>query len=219
MSTKPMTVSSLGFDLTYAVPATVHDYDHLAKKEGACLDSAVLNVIYRSVFAKFRSAFLDAVVNNTGIERPTEVVKNKDGTVKTEGEGDEKVEVTRYVNTEKVDFDLICAKLVQEKKFASVEAAAASFKDLAQRTIDGIAFDPSETEKAPAGPKVVAATYTKIAQKASDTGKLESLAATLAAKLVNWKVEATVDSVARAISEDQRRQREAKNVAEEYGVS
>ena len=218
MATKPMTVNSLGFDLVYQVPATIHDYDHLAKKEGAALESAILNVIYRSVFADFRYAFLEAVVNNTGIERPTKAVLNKDGSPKMEGEGDEKTPVVAFVNTEKVDFDLICAKLVEEKKFASVEAAAASFKDLAQSVIDAIAFDPSETERAPKGPKKVAKAYTTIAQKAHDTGKLESLAATLVTKLGNWKVEATVDSVARAIAEDQRRQREAKNVGAEYGV-
>jgi len=214
-----MTVSSLGFDLLYTVPATVADYDLLAKKEGAALESANLNVIYRSVFAKFRNAFLEAVVNNTGIERPTEVVKNKDGSDKTEGEGEEKTVVTRFINTEKVDFDLICAQLVTAKQFESVEAAAASFLDLAQSTIDGIAFDPSETERAPSGPKKVAKAYTTIAQKALDTGKLETLVAQLSAKLgALWKVEVTVDSVARAISEDQRRQREAKNVGAEYGV-
>ena len=227
-----MAVNSLGFDLSYEVPSTVAEYDRLAKKVGAALESANLNVIYRSVFAKFRAAFLDAVVNNTGIERATEAVKNKDGSAKTEDEEIEeendkgemvkttiKTPVLKFVNTEKVDFELICAQLVQQGKYASTEAAAASFKDLAQGTLEKIVFDPSETEKTPSGPKTIAKAYTKIAQKAADTGKLETLAAALGTKLgALWKVEATVDSVARAISEDQRRQREAKNVGAEYGV-
>jgi hypothetical protein len=208
-------VNTLGFELNVNVPDNVAEYDNLAKKQGACLESAVLNVLYRSVFAKFRQQFAEAVENNTGIARLTEPtgkkVKNDDGT-----ESDE--DQVRYTETEKVYFDRACAELVKSGQFASVEAAAASFASLAQQTITSIAFDPSESEKTPSGPKKVAKAYTVLAEKAAAAGKLEALASQLASKLGNWKVEATVDSVAKAIAEDQRRKREAQKLDAEYGV-
>lgn len=208
-------VATLGFNLNFNVPSTVEEYDTLAKKVGACLDSAVMNVIYRSVFAKFRSTFADAIENNTGITRLTEPTGKK---VKDEAGNETAEDAVRYTETEKKYFDRVCATLVQDKAFESVEAAAASFATLAQTTIDSIVFDPSESEAAPAGPKKLAKAYIAVAEKALAAGKLEALAETLATKLGNWKVEATVDSVARAVSEDQRRKREAQKLDTEYGV-
>lgn len=217
------TISTLGFDLNTQVPGSVDEYDTLAKKVGACLESANLNVLYRSTLAVFRSNFTEALENNTGINRAAEQVKNKDGTLKvdkdTAADGTvTETPVMRYTETEKVYFDRVCAELVSQSKFASLEAAAGSFQALAQTTIDTISFDPSEREAKAAGPKKIAKAYTVLAQKASDNGKLETLAATLATKLVNWTVVATVDSVARAISEDQRRKRENEKLDQEYAV-
>ena len=208
-------VNTLGFELNVNVPDNVAEYDNLAKKQGACLESAVLNVLYRSVFAKFRQQFAEAVENNTGIERLTEPTGKK---VKNDDGSDSDEDQVRYTETEKVYFDRACAELVKAGQFSSVEAAAASFASLAQETIASIAFDPSESERQPAGPKKVAKAYTVLAEKAAAAGKLESLAAQLASKLGNWKVEATVDSVAKAIAEDQRRKREAQKLDAEYGV-
>lgn len=221
------TISTLGFDLNTQVPGSVDEYDTLAKQQGACLTSAVLNVLYRSTLATFRSNFVEAVENNTGILRLTEQVKNKDGSLKSEKEtvknadGTEttsETPVTKYTETEKDYFLRVCAELVTQSKFASLEAASGSFQSLAQTTIDTITFDPAEAEKKQSGPKKIAKAYTALAQKASDNGKLETLAATLATKLVNWTVLATVDSVARAISEDQRRKRENEKLDQEYAV-
>ena len=208
-------VSSLGFNLNVSVPESIAEYDQLAKKSGAALESATLNVLYRSTFAKFRSQFATAVENNTGIDRLTEVVLGKDGQPKKDEDGSE---VTRYVETEDKYFKRVLAQLVTDGKFASVEAAAASFGQLAQDTIASIAFDPSEQEREPVQPKKVAKAYVTLAEKAQANGKLESLATSLATKLANWKVEATVDSVAKAIAEDQRRKREAQKLDAEYGV-
>lgn len=221
------TISTLGFDLNTQVPGSVVEYDTLAKQQGACLTSAVLNVLYRSTLATFRSNFVEAVENNTGIERKMVPVLNKDGTPKVEKEVTKNADgtettietpVTKYAETEKDYFSRVCAQLVTDSKFASLEAAAGSFQALAQTTIDTITFDPSETEKTQSGPKKIAKAYTALAQKASDNGKLETLAATLATKLVNWTVLPTVDSVARAISEDQRRKRENEKLDQEYAV-
>jgi len=208
-------VNTLGFELNVNVPDSIGEYDSLAKKQGAALESAVLNVLYRSVFAKFRSQFAEAVENNTGIERETEPTGKK---VKDENGNETGEDAVRFSETEKVYFDRVCAELVKSGKHASVEAAAASFAGLAQETIGSIAFDPSESEKAPTGPKKVAKAYVTLAEKAQAAGKLDALASQLASKLGNWKVEATVDSVAKAIAEDQRRKREAQKLDAEYGV-
>jgi hypothetical protein len=208
-------VSTLGFDLNFSVPETVDEYDQLAKKVGACLESAVLNVVYRSTFAKFRANFAEAVANNTGIKRNEETVLGADGNPKKDEDGNE---VTKYTETEKVYFDRVCAQLVKDGKLPSVEAAAASFQALAQTTIETIAFDPSESERVPTGPKKVAKAYILLAQDAESKGKLSWLADQLRAKLANWTVEATVDSVAKAVAEDKRRQREATKLNDEYGV-
>lgn len=206
-------VNTLGFELSVNVPDSIAEYDTLAKKQGAALESAVLNVLYRSVFAAFRAQFAEAVENNTGVARLMEKtgkkVKNEDGTEE---------DAVRFAETEKVYFDRVCAELVQNGEHPTVEAAAASFSQLAQETIASIAFDPSESEKAPTGPKKVAKAYTLLAEKAQAAGKLDALASQLSSKLGNWKVEATVDSVAKAIAEDQRRKREAQKLDAEYGV-
>lgn len=207
--------NSLDFNLKIAVPETVEEYDRLAKKEGSALSDAIFNVLYRGVFAKFRAKFAEAVENNTGIVRNTEVVLGKDGQPKKDDDGNE---VTRYTETEKVYLNRVYAILVGKNEFTSPEAAAASFAPLAQSIVESIVFDPSETEREPSQPKKVAKAYITIAEKAAANGKLESLALTLTAKLGNWKVEPTVDSVAKGIAEDQRRINAAKNLAGAYGV-
>jgi hypothetical protein len=207
----------MGFDLSVNVPSSIDEYDTLAKKVGAALESANLNVLYRSVFAKFRSAFAEAVENNSGIARETEAVLKADGTPKVDDETKEPV--LKFTETEDKYFKRACAQLAKQGAFASAEAAAASFLPLAQETIATIAFDPSESERAPSGPKTVAKAYTKLAEQAQASGKLETLAMQLQEKLgATWYVEVTIDSVARAVSEDQRRKREAQSLTAEYAV-
>jgi len=218
-------LNTLGYNLKHRVPSTIAEFDRLAGVEGAAKKSAILNVEYRGTLAEFRDKFVNLLSNNTGIERPTEAVLKADGTPALDEDKEPKF---RFVNTEAKDLALIFATLVknglevegqaERVTFASVEAAQAYFAPLAQSVLDGIPFDPSETERKPAGPKKVAKAYITLAQKAEANGKLPQKAAELAAKLGNWKVEATVDSYARAIAEDQRRQREQKNLADEYGV-
>jgi len=199
------------------VPSSIGEYDQLAKKEGSALESAVLNVLYRSVFAAFRSQFATAVENNTGITRATEPtgkkVKNEDGTEE---------DAVKFSETEKTYFDRVCAEMVQtsllNKTPATLESIAASFNELAQSTIASIAFDPSESVREVSQPKKVAKAYVVLAEKAAANGKLASLAMSLTAKLANWRVEPTVDSVAKGIAEDQRRKREAQKLDAEYGV-
>jgi hypothetical protein len=211
---KESNVNSLGYDLKVLVPDSVEEYDRLARKDGACFESATNNVLYRSTLAKFRDALCQAIENNTGIARETEPT----GRFEKDDEGkDTDTPVLRYVETEAVFFKRVCATLAAEGKFPSPEAAAASFADLAQETISGIAFNPSERERAVSGPKTVAKQYTKLAQEWVDAGQADRRVAQFKEKLgATWTVEATVESLARAISEDQRRKREASTLKSEY---
>lgn len=62
----------LGLSFVIAlVPESVAEFDQNAKKDGACLNEAVNNVLYRGVFPDIRSTFLDAVQRETGIKRTT----------------------------------------------------------------------------------------------------------------------------------------------------
>mgnify|MGYP001305478137 CR=1 FL=1 len=209
---KETNINSLGFELKAQVPDSVEEYDNLAKKQGACLESAVNNVLYRSVLADFRAQFCEAVENNTGIKRATEPTgrksKNEDGTEE---------DILRFTETEAVYFKRVCAELVSNGTHTSVEAAAASFASLAQGIISNIVFDPSERERQPSQPKSVAKKYLNIAQEWVDAGQTERRVEQMRAKLGDtWKVEGTVESLARAIAEDQRRK--AAAVKSEYDV-
>ena len=208
-------INSLGLIINFGVPSTVEEYDNLAKKQGACLESGIMNVLYRSTLAKFRPLLADRIENQTSIARKTETVLGKDGQPKKDEDG---TVVEKYIESEAEYLDRVCAVLVENKTFASTEAALASFGTLAQEVADTLVFDPSEKERQPAGPKKIAKAYLEVAQKAADSGKIEALASKLATKLGNWKVDATVESVARAISEDQRRIREATKLGADYGV-
>ena len=210
---KDIKVNTLGFELNASVPADVAEYDRMAKKEGACLESATANVIYRSVLAKFRDLFVSRVENDSGIERANEPVIGSDGQPKKNDEGEE---LFRYTETEKDYFSRVCAELTKRGVYASPEAAAASFAPAAQEVMSSIVFDPAEKERTASGPKKVAKAYLELAKTREAEGKLPELAQKLRQKLGNWKIEDTVESVARAVAEDQRRIREAQKLVDQY---
>ncbi len=236
---KEVKINSLGFTaLAYMVAATAAEYDQLAKKEGACVDSANNNTLYRSTLAEFRNNFLhgvDAVgepgdekykAGIPGIEQITKIERTTKETGRFRGEGEAKEPIVVWGETESDYYKRAMAQLVKDQTavelnddivgpFASVEAAQAAFAPLAQSHLDAIPFDPSETEKAPAGPKKVAKVYIEVAKKLIAAGKAEGAAASLSGVL-GITVHTDEESLGRAIAEDQRRKREA--VGAEYGV-
>lgn len=236
---KSVTVNTLLFkNLNYSVAETAAEYDQLAKKENACVDSANNNTIYRSTLADFRYNFLhgvDAVGKEgdekyvpsiVGFDAVTGIDRKTRETGKFRGEGELKEPIVVWDETEVDYFKRALGEIVKAQSvididgtsfgpFASIEAAAEAFNGLAQRHLDAIPFDPSETEKKPAGPKKIAAIYVAVAKKLIAAGRAESAAAELTSKL-GITVEPTEDSLSRAISEDQRREREL--VGAKYGV-
>ena len=194
-------VKTLGFEININVPETVEEYDNLAKKAGACLESAVLNTIYRAVLNVFRSDFCEALEKKVGIARKTKPSGRK---VKDEAGKDTEEDILIYDETESEYFDRVLAETKTEKS---------AYSDIANEVAATMVFDPSASEKKPAGPKKTAKKYLDAATQIQAAGKLETVAAMLATKL-NMVVEATIESVGAAIAEDQRR----KSVLAEYGV-
>lgn len=179
-------VRSLGYKaLPLSVPASVEEFDQLAKRSGAALDEANKNVIYRSTLAEFRDSFLhgydavkdeagnvvtdgfEGIEKRTGIERKTKVkkpeVKDADGKVTQQ-------EVLAFDETEEDYYDRVLASLVSKGDYASIDAARASFEPLAIQVLGSIAFDPSKTERK-AGPRVTPKQWNDVATAMVDAWK------------------------------------------------
>lgn len=225
-----VTIKCLSFnDLSYSVPSTVEEFDKLAQRSGAALDEANKNVLYRAVLNQARYGFLhgieevkegdtvtqSAIVGleeSTGIERKTKVtkpeVKDADGKITQE-------EVTAWAETESDFEDRVYATLVQQGKFPSIEAAAASYRSLMQSVLDALPFDPKKQERQAAGPKKTPKTYFGIADALIErcAGSVEDAVTRFNAK-TGQTIDATRDALAKAIWIDQVAQK--KKIAEGY---
>lgn len=72
--------TNTGVIFKHEVPDSVAEFDRNAKKEGACLEEATNNVVYRSSLAEFRAAMCEKLESLHGVERKTKVSgKNKAG--------------------------------------------------------------------------------------------------------------------------------------------
>ena len=174
---KTQTFKSLGLVVNLQVPSTYAEFDQLAKKEGAALDEAIKNVVYRGSLAEFRDVLLHGQKANpdtgtvavTGMddifkmERQTEPVKDKEGKIKTNAKGEE---ITKYSETE----DEFFSRIVATHKVSEQDQQA-----LADTVSSAITFDPSATERKPAAPKKLAAKYLENAKKLLAGGKIDEL--------------------------------------------
>lgn len=200
---KPMItkVNSLGLELAYETPNTAEEFDQLAGVEGSCVSEATSNILYRSTLTTFRNLFCEKLAEETGIDRLTKVTGTKKNS-----EGEEE-EVVAWDESEAVFVKRVCAE-------KGVEVIA--FRHIADDIIsseDG-KFDPKRQERMSAGPKKPAKMYLTLAEKIIAAGKGELRAAELAEKL-GIPVDGTDStSIARAISENERRKRQ--DLTEDY---
>ena len=201
----PITAKTLGFTININVPSSVEEFDQLAKKVGACLNEAVKNVIYRGVLNTFRAKFVEAVEAETSIARKTKPTGKFE---KDDAGKDTEVPILVYAETEGDYFDRVLAN-------PDAPRTLESFTDLANRIAADLVFDPSESEKKPAGPKKLSKAVLDAAKTIIDAGKADAVAAMLATKL-GITVDSTQESLARAIAEDQRRKNAEKNLSAEY---
>lgn len=183
---------TLGYKLPFEAPATTEEFNKNAWKaetgEGnPCLTEAINNIIYRGSLAEFRYIFLHGrdekkneqghvvepaivgVEDQTEIKRETEEVKGKDGKVRMkDGEA-----VTKFTESEEKYFDRVIATLVNEKKFASEEAARNHFEPFAKEVAGQIRFDAAARERQFAGPRKLAAKYKLTAARIIAAGTID----------------------------------------------
>jgi hypothetical protein len=135
------TVKCVGVNYTIAVPETAAEFDSLAKRDGACVDEAISNVIYRGTNADFRDAYLNALIAKYNYVRPTKAdpsgKKNEDGS-------------TRQVfeNSEAKEIGIIVALHdISEETQQTIADDVMGSKDAEGNAV--IAFDPSQRERKP----------------------------------------------------------------------
>lgn len=205
---KSQLVKTLGYQISVSVPDSVQEFDRLAKAEGVCLEQANRNVIYRSVLAEFRSLFTEALESLTKISRKTKDT-GKTRKVKTEAADGSVTEteeaIVVWAETESEYEDRVVQTIASQESLTA-EAVKSRFQALADKIAATLPFDPSESEKTPAGPKKVSAAVLAVAQKIIDAGRADAVAANLATKL-GIPVDSSLESLARAVAEDQRRKR------------
>ena len=207
-------VKTLGFKINVKVPATVEGFDKLAGRSGAALDSAILNVIYRSVLATFRDLFTEKLGQTYSIARKTKET-GKHRTIKgVDGAADTQEAIVVWDETEAEFFDRIVAHIMTTDGKTEDEVMAL-LSPVASEVASGITFDPSESAPSSAGPKKVAKQYLETAQTIIDKGGAEKVAAKLGA-ILNRVVATDLQSLAYAISEDQAIKRKA--LAAEYAA-
>lgn len=101
---------TLGLVAPIEVPTTVAEFDKLAKREGACLEEAVNNVIYRGVLAQLRDVFLHGQDEDkaagqpafAGFEQVTKVARKTKPTGRKDKDG---AEILTYDETEAEYFE------------------------------------------------------------------------------------------------------------------
>lgn len=163
-------VKSLGFNISVAVPNSVEEFDTLAKREGACLENGVNNIIYRSTLATFRSVFCERLEQASGIQRLTETKP-----ARKEG-GDP---ITTFAESE-----MKFVARVRAEQGLDDESFKSSYSGLADEVIglDECAFDPTKAERSAKEPKL-AKVYAETATRIIDQGAGDKVLAKLGAKL------------------------------------
>ena len=190
---------TLGLNFNFGVPESAEEYDSLAKRVGACLDSAVANHMYRGVFAEVRAGFVEALETSTGIKRKTKET-GKTRTIKgSDGAADTTEAILVWDETEADYFARVCAE---------TSTTPESYQSALDKVVAGVVFDPSAAERAAPGPKTVAKKFTVAAQTILDAGAGTKAAAKLS-EILGITVEPTLESLAKAIAEDQKRKEAA----------
>jgi len=195
---------SLGLEVNVPVPETVAEFDQLAGKEGACLENATNNVVYRSILAQFRRLLVTVVEDISGIKR--ELV-DSGKTKKEKNDAGEEVDVpvlefAPQHATEKKYIEDACRQtgkslraLVSIEKQAEIEAQ--------------LTFDPSERE---AGSKKIPDYVTNIVNKIVAAGVVEQVASDLSAEL-EYTVDPTPEGLAKAVHANELKKAAAKGDA------
>jgi hypothetical protein len=87
-------VYSLGQEFQLAVPESVGEYDQLAKKDGAALESAIANAIFRGYLPEWRTKYVEELEKVSGVKREVDAEGNPTGTDASENKYAERVYAT-----------------------------------------------------------------------------------------------------------------------------
>jgi len=171
MQTVERKFRSVFCDVPIQVPSSVADYDALAGKEGACLASAIENVVYRGVLSDFRDLLIhgrEAVEAKpaAGDQPAIEAVEAVDGLEQLTGISRKtikktvgKKEVEVYDETE-ADYvrRIIAAKGWDQENPIELQ-------QIADNIAKFLIFNPKEVERAARGPKKLPEDYKNAATR------------------------------------------------------
>lgn len=189
--------------LTTVEPADIETYDLLAGEVGAALTSANANTRYRSQYAEFRPAFMEALAKH-----PLVVEAGVDRVAKTETVTDDEGNETEKVTLKKDQpfFDEVCAATGTDPQ---------DWKDLAQEVMDTCAFDPSPRQRGDGTPRVGKEDL-KVGEAIAAQGqdKLDHAAAKLAS-IIGQSVPATAEGIAFGLQQKRKIENEKAKVVDE----
>jgi len=170
---KQQKVKSLGVELSISVPATADEFDKLAKREGACVDEANSNVLYRSFLTESRGAMIEGFFaeNEDGSQGAClfEGYANRFGAVrkrKQKDSGKKKKDGSPILTWDEGEEDYL--EYIRAEKNVSDSEFAADCTTLAAL----IAFDPAKTVSV-TKPKALAAEYLENGKKLFAARKFE----------------------------------------------
>lgn len=190
-------LKALGMEGVGQEPTTVEEFDGIAKKVGSCIERARQYIRYHVTLGEVREAFLhgipakdatatspaveelEGVEKLSGVERKTKPILDKDGKPKMDGSNP----LTDWAETEGDYYKRVCATLVQEQKFTTVEGARASFQPTFDAAIKAVGFPAEKSESAARGPIKLPAKYKIFAAKKLATGTVDALMATITAAI------------------------------------
>jgi hypothetical protein len=168
---KKQTFNSLGLTAAIGVPETVEEYDSLAGKPGACLESGVMNAVYRGRggLADFRYYLVHGITeddlkseDNKGLFAVTSPVDGLEQTTKIERKWKDSLDkagkpVVRDGETVQVpaESEDEYVKRVLVEKGGEVE----QFQPIADGISAALILDPKARERKATGPKKLAARF------------------------------------------------------------
>lgn len=197
---KTLTVSSQGFELNFLVPETCDEYNSLApKRQNPVLEDAIMNVLYRNVFNKFRDQLVSKLEEVTGVKRINSGTE-EDPVWESDG---------KYMK--RTIAEVAKVRGLNPAAKATRETLLAEWTPMAQGILSNIKFDPSERESTGGTPSV-AKQYTAWAMQAVEQDGGTKIAGLLAKFVgpvnLSGNKEEDVKTIARAIAANEKRKRD-----------
>lgn len=122
--------------MVFEGPGSVEDYDALAGKQGACLEDAINNIIYRSTLPIWQREFAEALEKTFGVKREVDEEATRKARARDEGASQVLERATRYI----------------ARVLAANEDRMDEIKQLAQQVADKIQINPAPQRRSTSAP-------------------------------------------------------------------